>query len=439
MQHFKPSVVSDVFNDAMGEVAYVSQIQVVLDFASSLAQEVLGSALGELLRRSVFGYRFVPRFFIPYWELLPQEDLARRARITRQIVKASELQTQTERFLALPMDHTGEPQLRVLLLSHQDRDRLILKVNHMAADAAGTKETIYALAEIYTRFLSGEAVSEPVEGSRGLWQVLKGSLPRRAPAMMVNYFKDIWGSFRFPDPLTIPSGRTRGVSPLFCLRTFSPDTMSAIARLREETGATINDVLLTGMVHGALPLDRRRTGQALRLMGTVDLRRFIPSGKAGTFTNLSSFFFPVAGRYGGEPFKETLVRVKDVMDGLKEHELGLGWIFGSVVLLGAYPFGIKRRVIRTIFNRLAEHNNMGLSLTNLGRLDHDRLAFGPIRPVAGTVMPPACIPPSFFLGVSGFEDTLTLSMGFYESAYDSETIETLLGNIEAVLLEAGSG
>ncbi|MBU1537978.1 hypothetical protein KKF84_21880 [Myxococcota bacterium] len=434
--HIKPSVISDVFNDAMGEIAYIEQIQIVVDFDRPLEKKVLEKAFLALLKNhSVFGYFFVPRFIWPYWERFDDETLAERARIERVLVKQEDMEGETERFLALPMDHHKEPQLRLNLIAHEGGERLILKVNHMAADAAGTKDTMYLLADLYSKMLDDEHfVPRSDSGSRGIYQVLRGSLPQKIPGMMLNYFKDIYDSFRFPDPLTLASGHHRVGDPVFLFHRFAPKTMEVIARLRDRHGVTINDVLLTSMVHGALAFDSRETGQMMRLMGTVDLRRYLSSGTPPNFTNLSSFFFPQVGSYEGESFSETLIRVKEVMDGLKQQDMGLGWIFGSVVMLGAYPFGVKKKIIHSIFNRLAQQNNMGLSLTNLGELDARRLQFGQLTPHNAVVVTPGCIPPSFFMGVSGFSDSLTLSMGFYESAFESDRIRDFFAAMESAVL-----
>ena len=188
--------------------------------------------------------------------------------------------------------------------------------------------------------------------------------------------------------------------------------------------ATINDVMVAAMLRAYV----RKTGWsgngALRMVGTADLRRYLPNQRAQALCNLSSFYFIDLGRNLGALFDDTVSRVKGQIDGLKTDNLGLGFALGTYLLGLPYPFGLKTLLFREYFSKLAATGNIPPSMTNLGTIDNTALDFGSPPITAAEVLVPPCIPPFLVTGLSGYRETLTLSLGFCESALPrAEVIE----------------
>lgn len=202
----------------------------------------------------------------------------------------------------------------------------------------------------------------------------------------------------------------------FVMKRLSGERVRPIKAYCAEMDATINDVVVAAMLRSYV----RKTGWSgngeLRMVGTVDLRRYLPNRRAQALCNLSSFYFIDLGRRLGAQFNDTLSRVKGQIDSLKTDNLGLGFALGTYLLGLPYPFGFKMLMFREYFSKLATTGNIPPSMTNLGTIDDTALDFGSPDITAAEVLVPPCNPPFLVTGLSGYKDTLTLSLGFRESA-----------------------
>lgn len=202
----------------------------------------------------------------------------------------------------------------------------------------------------------------------------------------------------------------------------------------KRTGATLNDLFVAAVFRAMIRESRWNGSDRLRLVCTVDLRRYLPDGRGAALCNLSSFFFPQLNVDPGRTFDDTLRRVKGEIDRLKKNHLGFGYLFGScLVTRSLVTYGAVRRVVPFIFHRLARRGTVPSGFTNLGWIDEKKLDFGGIRVVAAEVLIPPCCPPFSAFGLSGCAGYLTLSHGFFESAMPRARIEALFERIDREL------
>jgi NRPS condensation-like uncharacterized protein len=80
-----------------------------------------------------------------------------------------------------------------------------------------------------------------------------------------------------------------------------------------------------------------------------------------------------------------------------------------------------------LFNRLG---NMPPTLTNMGRIDHEKLCFRPAVVLDTFLLVPPTTPPVLGIGLPGCRGSLALSSGIFESAVPMSRMENLFENFD---------
>ncbi|HUT71988.1 MAG TPA: hypothetical protein VMW89_15065 [Desulfatiglandales bacterium] len=406
--------------------AYVPQIHLLMEFDGRLDSDRLKRALHLTLHAEpVLGCRFVPRWINPYWARIAMDELDNSTFFRELTGDELTLKNALEGFLVEPVNELRGPQVKALLLRGESGDRLVLKLNHQVVDAGGTKEFGYLLASLYRELGNNSDIRpSPNLGTRSMRQVYGRFSKRRLLSILLAYFKEFLDSSIPYRSMTYPVRSDATGRRTFVMKRLSGERVRPIKTYCAEMDATMNDVMVAAMLRAYV----RKTGWsgngALRMVGTVDLRRYLPNQRAQALCNLSSFYFIDLGRNLGALFDDTLSRVKGQIDGLKTDNLGLGFALGTHLLGLPYPFGLKILLFREYFSKLASTGNIPPSMTNLGTIDDTALDFGSPDITAAEVLVPPCNPPFLVTGLSGYRDTLTLSLGFCESALPiAEVIE----------------
>ncbi len=406
---------------------FVPRIHLLVDFEGCLDRDRLAAALRLCLdAEPVLGCRFVPRWIRPYWARLPKDQLD-----SSQLLQSGQ---DVDSFLAGDFDEKRGPQLRALLAPGEKGDRLVLKVNHQAADAGGVKELGYLLARLYRKQKDDPGYRPtPNLGSRSLFQVYRRFLPWRFFGLLGRSIRELWGNLRPYKSMPWPSGVQKAGTPVYVFKHFSKQRLEAARSLASEYNATQNDLMVTAMLRALVEHTGWSPETALRLAGTVDLRRYLPDRRGRAICNLSSFYFVNLGYELGTSFKETLARVKKQIDKLKADYFGLSFIFGSYLNSLPYPFALARILLRKFFHRIQLSGNMPPGMTNMGTIDDRLLDFGNPRVSTAMLATPASNPPMLVSGLTGFRDSLSFSIGFYESAVVRAKMEELFETVEREL------
>jgi NRPS condensation-like uncharacterized protein len=416
--HRFPARTADQGIDILSEF-FVPRIQLLIDFDGPLDPDRLSEALRlSLDAEPVMGCRFVPRWIRPYWERLEKVDPA-------QLLKTGQT---PEEFLGADFDETQHPQLQALLTRD---NRLLLKVNHQVADAGGVKELGYLVARIYRKLKDDPSYRPtPNLGSRSLKQVYRRFVPRRFFGLLGRVFRELWGNMRPLKNMTWPSGLLKHGTPVYVFKHIAKERLdSARARFREH-GPTLNDLMVTAFLRALASHTGWNNNVALRLTGTVDLRRYLPERRGAAICNLSSFYFLNLGHDLGAGFTDTLALVKKQIDRLKTDFFGLGFVFGGYLSSLPYPFCLSKLLLRKLFSRLQRKGNFPPALTNMGVIDDRLLDFGSPRVARAMLTTPVNRPPTMSCGLTGFRDSLSFSIGIYESAVPRAEIKDFFNLID---------
>lgn len=395
-------------------------IGLVLAFAERIDIPRMATALKRSLRAvPLLAGRFVPGWRSADWEWpsepAPPDLLA--------IAQGDWPEPGHHPFFVEPVDHYRGPQVQSLLLRGAT-DTLCLKLSHFAADAGGVKEYAYLLAEIY-RHLADNPDYQPVErhSSRSMRQIGELFSWRGKWRIMRRLYEEVRANPFKPFPYVPPGRIAPPDSRRFIIRHLESPAFHSLVAWAKPRGLTINDMLIAGLLRALVPLVVDDADRLLRIIGTVDLRRYLPDDRR-VIGNLSGWVYANFGTKIGRNLEETASLVGREMRRLKTDTLGLAqapmlWLLNHCVPL-KWESGVYRRLMKAF----TKNNSFAPSLTNMGPIDAARLDFGTALQRA-YLMVPLLFPPVFGAGVSGFRDSLTLSVGFCASGTDPLIMEHL--------------
>jgi NRPS condensation-like uncharacterized protein len=394
------SVCLDLFYDLM--------IQLELEFAERLDADRLARALRLALdAEPILGCRLVEGWLRSHWERLDEADLGR--------LLVTESEDEYEAFKVTSLDpHTG-PQLKACLWRAADGDRLLFKVTDIVTDGGGFKEAVAMVSGLYARLADDpDHRPEPnLQGSRSAWQVLRRMPWWAVPRSLLDLLRDLWFAVARPTHHGLPIDDGPRTPLTFLVRELEADRIARLAAWGRARDATLNDLLVAG-VFRALAAEGNWDGQAqLRLAMTIDLRRYLPSGRGAAIANLSAvaLAWPCLGTELGADFPATLARVAEITRYRKGRGLGLTESL-AVAFVAPLPHAWARGIFRHVWRQQVEQHNHQPALTNMGPIDPDTVTFG-TRPQAARLLPPPGYPPGFLAGLSGYDGSLTLSAGVY--------------------------
>ncbi len=379
----------------------------------------------------ILGCRFVTDWWRMYWERRTDLDHIELFRLTA----AEDVEKEVIRFLTTPAHPCEDAQVQVLLI-RSEKDTLCIKINHVAADAGAVKDYAYLLASAYQKLGDNPGYTPETNrnGIRSMRQISrqfgfsdKFRIVRRGFRDLKNIFLPRMNCF-FP----LTKGRTSGRT--FLIRRIDAGQFRSIRDYAREHGATINDVIVTAIYRALFKLIGPDPGIPLRLVTTADLRRYLPTKRAGAVCNLSGLVYLNMTRKPGAAFNVTLSEIRDRMNFVKGDFIGLGqhplFVIPSKILPAEWNRLLGNRMFR---QSLSIGKNITHAFTNMGIIDTERLAFGDTKVSNAFLTAPVVFSPFFLIGLSGFGESLTMSAGFCDIAINKPVVEHILSLIESEL------
>ena len=383
-------------------------IQMELELDHRLDDERLARAV-ELTfdAEPVLGCRFVKHPKMPYWERLKPDERAGFRPVADD--------AQYEAFKIESLDETIGPQVKAFLQHTSNGDRLLIKVGHIAADAGATKEVVGIISSIYTRLgKKPDFRPEPnVRGSRSIHQVLDRVPWYAYPRIYLNYWGQEWAKNVPPQSCNMPVEKGPPGRPVFVLRHLSEERVKRMAAFgRKLCGAKINDLFITAMLRAMARLGERGNGANLRLMTTVDLRRYLPGGRGEGICNLSAIVGTNLGTEIGNDFSATLERVTAQTRRGKAFWYGLHDYVGLIPVIAHVPYVPMKKFFNALVRFGISKGSFSSGMTNLGPILKERVTFdAPAR--RAWLLPPPTYPPAVITALSGYRGTLTFSAGVH--------------------------
>ncbi|MBF0103306.1 MAG: hypothetical protein HQK77_20590 [Desulfobacterales bacterium] len=346
-------------------------------------------------------------------------------------------------FLIIPMDPFQGPQVQAVIFRDLYTDTLCIKVNHGIADAGGVKELVYLLAALYNKLSSDTNYQPPLnKGSRSLKQIYQqfsmieyitifqgmiANLKTDSFALLNKIYMDQLyeknKNYRF---WTLPLPYKNQTDRSFVIKRIEPELFRAMHTYAKSYQATLNDIMVTAFFRALYRMIQPDPMDILNIVGTVDLRRYLPQKKAQAICNMSGFVHVNIGRFLGNTFQDTLIRVRNRMNTCKQQGyMGL-YDFPSCVPYKFLPFSFVQRILSSIFNHVFLGDRiLPPSVTNMGIIHLGKHAFSGLEIDDAFLTAPVLYPQILGIGLSGFQESLTMSCGFCGSEVNRAIVNQL--------------
>lgn len=384
----------------------VMNIQVELQFEEKLDTMRLARALDLVLdAQPVLGCRAVKTSKRMVWQRLAVDQ--------RKNLTVTSSDSEYADFKLRKLDATVGPLVQGCLLRTEEKDILLLKVAHHVADAGGVKEVTEDIASIYTR-LGNEPdfIPEPnLNGCRDWTQVYRRIPFYAYPRMFVNFLRETWSNMVPFASKTLQLAAESNTSISYMVRHLPAERVSRLSAYGKCRGATLNDMIATAFLRVVAAACGSACRGHLRLLMTIDLRRWhLKGNRAEGICNLSAFETVSLKRNPGRDFDESLSRVSAFTRARKANWPGLNQYFYLPLYYRLSYRGLVR-FFEVVMKFSLRRGNFPNTLTNMGLLQPASIAFGGIVPEAAWILVPPVYPPMFGVGLSGYAGTLTLSAG----------------------------
>jgi len=311
------------------------------------------------------------------------------------------------------------------LTRHGLGDRLHITINHCLSDAAGLKALLYGLAGNYSGHEELNMETEP--GQRSL-QRLRQALPLRQRCVAVLRTRRAANHWQFP---TAPVAT--GADEQFRQRNLTGFSIHALKARCRNTGATVNDALLSACAIALHKTGIRCTGKRAPLLFTVDLRQLLRIQQTELLANWSGSESIWLTDQDFASFETMLKVARDQTRVIKRRNPGIGSALVLEKILAAGGTHC-RQMLNKSFGRIAATGMTCPLLTNFGRLEKSRLQFGDVPVRDATLRGPSLTIPGLMLSASSFGDSLTLTAGCRKDQGLDQWLAELLLTMEQQLM-----
>jgi len=371
----------------------------------------------------VLGCRFVWHPWRPYWERSLDLDSFSPC----SVVEARDLEAELGEFLDSPLDPLKGIQVGARLFRGA-QDVLCIKLTHESADAAGDFDYIALVAKIYRELGTNPAYRPPVNlGRRGQSQVFQnvGFLSLLRACFHFSFPRSRW---RFPQS----SGRPMGGR--FAMRRIGQEGRTRMKSYCREHQVSVNDLMTAAYFRALCELLDPPPDIPLPFQMSVDLRRHLPSGRAGAVCNLAGAFFPALRRKFGDTLEDTVAEVHRLTEASRS---SCPWLRDALLLEGV-PFLLQRRILPQVISRQLASGRIMPWLTHMGIMDRRLPDFGDIDLKSASGFGPVPNPPGCYLLTWIFSGNIFISTSFTHDSASLHTGELLFDAFVRQLSPAGA-
>ena len=395
------------------------QLHCVINFQGKIDKNIMKKAMTLLLEVvPILGSAYVTNNGRPYWEKV-------NASKYQDIIIFTESEVEFNSFITSKLNELVAPQMKACLLTSA-KDSLTIIMNHMFCDAAGFKEYLYLLSNLYSNLVKDSSYlpTYKIDGDRSLIRINKQiSFKDKVKALVIQNKESNKNS-----PYKFPMSKEKETKPFILTHKIPKDRYLLIKEYCKKHKVTLNDVVLAAyyrVLYNMLNIDPKND---LSIPIMVDMRRNLKVKNVDALCNLSSTAITHIDHNSKDSFYDTVVKVNKDMNLKKSKFIGLN---GFVKLSITYKiFNYK------ISNYLVEKNlnNPLICMTNIGVLDSEKLIFGNSSIEDAFMCGSIKYKPHFQLALTSFKDSITFSVNLYGNPKDKENIEYFFTLLDKELL-----
>lgn len=384
------------------------QLHCVIRFDGKIDRRLLEKAIILTLDVvPILGSKYVENCKQPYWQKVETSK-------HKNILMVVYNEQQFNRFITLKTDEFTGPEVRACLLSSY-KDSLAIIMNHMICDAAGFKQYLYILSDLYSKLVKDHNYVPDyiINGDRGIKRINeKFSLKDKIKAIALQSKEsNRTSSYKFP----MSAGED--ISPFILTHNISENRYLEIKEYCNKYNVTINDVVLAAYYRVLYNILKLNSNSALSIPIMVDMRRYLKNKNINAICNLTSIVTTNIKYNCKDSFKETVLMVNKEMENKKSRFLGLNGFLKISILFEAASYGFIKKIMKGSFK------NPLIGMTNIGIIDDKRLVF------EGAIIKDAFVcgsikyPPYFQLALTSYRNSMTFSVNLYGDSKDKENIE----------------
>lgn len=400
----------------------------VLYFEECLDERLMMQAVRLSLKMEpILGCHLIFKNKQPFWE--SREDMDQLEFC--EVIKTQNVQKDLEQFLINNVDAERDPLVQVKIFRGlKTGDCLCIKMNHVACDAGGLKDYVSLIARLYTTLVDGIEPQlhklEVVErGQNQLINTLSTQLRATLEEKSKNFMQSNLPNWSFP------SQGYHTTHPAFVLERINGNQFIKMKNMAKQYKVTINDLLLTAFCLALKKEGNHPSDRPMIIQVPVDLRRYL-SDKKALVCNLTGAEYIKVIVKDDEGFLDVLHKVREAMKLIKVNYPGLTSAF-ALNALSQLDFTQAKTLMQSGMEKSIQYNVSIPLLTNMGIIPDDNKKYGNLTAVDGYLVSPMMYSPGLMVGVSSFDDTLTLTVGFYEDSVERDTMEKLLRGIRMEL------
>lgn len=344
----------------------------------------------------------------PYWE-----DCGYTANDMVTYLDTDDTDKSINEFICNEVDAFVGPQVQLQVIRNRDHDTLAVLMNHMLCDAAGFKDYLYLLGNIYSNLEANPDYRPEIFGSRRIHQVTKSFSMRDKLKIIASK-----NNMSIHDPAAFElTGDLR--NPFIEQRKIPRELFDQLKTYVKKRGATVNDLFLSAYIRRLYQI----FGHAVAIPCTVDLRKYLVNRKAEGICNLCTNLTCNIGQEIGATFDQTLDKVKQAMYREKSSISCLKSITLLEKVFDILPYRAAEKIVDKSFS------NAPIAFTNIGIIDQSRLLFGKAEITEAYMTGSIKYAPYFQLAVSTFDNQATLSINLYGTQSDRTKISLFLDSI----------
>ncbi len=368
----------------------------------------------------ILGCSYQPRWWRSLWHR--RTDLETLPLCTME--ETEDLEASLQAFLTTNFDPTQDPLVHVRIF-RQEHDTICVKVSHVIADAAGTKQYVYLLSSLYNQLAQTPnlTVTPQLTGSRSMWQLISQLGWRGLVRAVKRGIPDTYHRLFPMRYWNVPTQKGPRTQQMYVFQHIEPEQFQAMKYFTRQHNATLNDLVMSAYLRALDAVFEIPSSVPVRTFNTVDLRRYMPNRQLDRICNFSTFSHPIFRREKGETLVQTVNKMRDHMNRLKSNMIGVGDIHSMAFILNVLPASWYQHLAHFFFQYL--YSIIPPTITNMGRIDPSQVNFDDCPIDKAYLTASIMYPPIFVSGCSGFDESITLSAGFCETSISSQTVQEI--------------
>lgn len=329
--------------------------------------------------------------------------------------------TAAEKLLLSTIGFEQEPQLKLFLFRGEQNDTLCAIISHLVADAAGFKQYLYLLAQLYSLCAKDPDYNIASKaGDRSLGQLLRGYSFHEKKSIFTSKQASLHEEASMYPPLQGDKNRQ------FIIRcSLERSEFEAVKSYGKSHSASVNDMLMTAF---ARALSRWTGSSHIEFPCPVDIRKYLKNREACGICNLTSNYLCSADLSADDPFEKTLHRIAKQMAAQKESSACLKGPAFLNILFHILPESAIQALLSKIFTIPV------VSYTNMGILDEKLLAFGNVNASDVFLSTAVKYAPYFQVSVSTWKGNCSLCSSFHGMPKDEQQIRDFMDSMKKELL-----